>query len=803
MEALTRSGLVETVDLDKLKFIAENVEFFLDGKPKVERDMWRERCMKYHKFITDGRKVKYFQVDGRGRYFARKALSLQSFPRCIRGTISDEFYYDFDIVNCHPKILLSIFATHDIARSNLEKYIRNRDAVIDALAKKNPAMNKEDIKELLLKILNNGEYYYKQVKHKNAWLKAYFTEITSGLRALTKIYVSEYNDAVEHCRDSDKPNVLGRFISCLLCEKENELLGRIVEYFISTNVIRDDAVLCFDGIMVRKDHITVPDGETPDQVLATHVSNIEAMLASTGDHFNLKVKPMATYNLSNPEGIIQYCKNKLESELECSILDGKINENAIVDGSMDDKRAYRSTYRESEYYWYDFVNEVCRTKELDINGLAQLFKRNVNKVMFKCFKGNKYIIKMSPDDMFYMSAKTPEENLYYYSINPTTGQILEHTSLLSQLISTKGWREHIHFYNDMTFDPSGSDNDFLFNTWTGFKAKLLDLETTRANESALEPIFDLLRMVWCGGDESLFKYVISWFHFAFKYPNLKNKVAIILYSKLQQVGKGIFINEFLIPHVYGKKLSMSVSGLQSVVDNFNSHLMNKLFINCDELQTLTGDFHGTFDALKKIVTDPTMTINIKYQEPMVNYPNYVNIICSTNNVDSFKMEEGDSRYCVLECSAVYRGNQQYFKDLINNVFNEDMGDLFYSYCYHFEEPVCLKNIPMTKLRRDMVMNSLGSTRRFIYVLAEYIDEYGLGVGNDDDVDEYDEAWVGDALENVRIRPGQLYECYKAYCGTANEKAKSSAKFGRDIRDMVDCVTVRGRKYYKLDTIKRL
>ena len=138
----------------------------------------------------------------------------------------------------------------------------------------------------------------------------------------------------------------------------------------------------------------------------------------------------------------------------------------------------------------------------------------------------------------------------------------------------------------------------------------------------LEPILEPLRSVWCNNNTSLVKYLLSWFHNSFRYPYKKNGVAIILYSKLQQVGKGVFMNEFLIPFVYGQKLSMSVNGLSPLVEKFNSHLRDKLFINCDELQTLVGSYHATFDTLKKIVTDPTMTINIKFAEPLANYPNF-------------------------------------------------------------------------------------------------------------------------------------------------------------------------------------
>jgi hypothetical protein len=50
-------------------------------------------------------KVSYKQNKDVGRFFAVGSLSLQSLPREIRQTISEEFYYDVDIINCHPVLL--------------------------------------------------------------------------------------------------------------------------------------------------------------------------------------------------------------------------------------------------------------------------------------------------------------------------------------------------------------------------------------------------------------------------------------------------------------------------------------------------------------------------------------------------------------------------------------------------------------------------------------------------------------------------------------------------------------------------
>lgn len=802
MNKLVLDGVNESIDLSKLEFITDNWEFFYDNIPNMNKKdslVLQEKCCKYLQLIRDKKRVRYFQVDGVGRYYAKNGLSLQNLPRKIRGTISEEFYYDFDIVNCHPVLLLDLFKTNDIVCSYLEKYVKNRDKVINALSNKNPEMSKSDIKVLILKMINNGEYYYKKLKNKNTWIKNYWGEICNGLKSLSKIYLDEYNRAVSYCKDNKRDNVLGRFISCILCEKENKMLTKIVNYFTEKGIITNNAVLCFDGVMIEKTAFCDADD------IEQHIKNIKTLL---GNNIDLIVKEMETYDLSNKSGIIEYCKNKKESEIELDILSRDNNNHNY--GQDDDKSRFRKMYREDDYYWYDFVSEVCRVRNIEYRELETLFRENINRVMFRCFDGSRYIIKISKKKMFYLNSKIPEENLYFFIKEKKSGNVKFVTQSLSKLITGAGWLEYIHYYNDITFDPSGSDSDTMFNTWTGFRANLLDKEMVKKSETKLEPIFDLVKNVWCGGNEHLFRYVLSWFHYAFKYPYKKNKICIILYSALQQVGKGIFINEFLIPYVYGEELSMSISGLTDVVANFNSQFLNKLFVNCDELQSLNGDFHGSFDALKKIITDPTTTIKIKYSEPLINYPDFCNYICSTNNPNCFKIEEGDSRYCVLECSPIYRGNKKYFKNLISS-FNSNIADLFFSYCYHMEEPLCLLNIPMTKLRTEMILNSLNSAKKFMYDLKELINDIGFTSDSEEEKDseeeeeeninyEYNDIWYDGLLDNKRIRCGVLYNYYKKYCKVENEKPLSNKKFGGYIKDMVRRVKISGYNHYYIDDI---
>lgn len=76
-------------------------------------------------------KVTYNQIKNFGRYYAKGALSLQSFQKNIRKYLSNGIYVDIDIVNCHPVILEQLFIKYNLnVPGFLLEYNKNRDETI-------------------------------------------------------------------------------------------------------------------------------------------------------------------------------------------------------------------------------------------------------------------------------------------------------------------------------------------------------------------------------------------------------------------------------------------------------------------------------------------------------------------------------------------------------------------------------------------------------------------------------------------------------------------------------------------------
>ena len=192
--------------------------------------------------------VKYDQsknLKDKGRLFAKMA-SLQNLPREIRGALAYENYYDIDMINAHPVILAQYCKKNDIDCPNLEYYVKNRDQIIQEISNDNPSLNRSDIKDLFLLLMNGGNRYIE-----NPFLNSLKKEVK-----LIHTQINVLNPLIEKAIKRRKEyNINGSITNIILCEIENKLLLKAVEFLMKKNYSVD--VLVFDGLMVRKNDIGI------------------------------------------------------------------------------------------------------------------------------------------------------------------------------------------------------------------------------------------------------------------------------------------------------------------------------------------------------------------------------------------------------------------------------------------------------------------------------------------------------------------------------------------------------------------
>ena len=216
-------------------------------------------------------------------------------------------------------------------------------------------------------------------------------------------------------------------------------------------------------------------------------------------------------------------------------------------------------------------------------------------------------------------------------------------------------------FNKIVFDPTlTSINNY--NYFNGFKY-------TEGEHAATEnPFLNLLKRV--SNDKKTYEYFIDWIAHIIQKPYKKTNIAIILYSNVKGVGKNCIVDGIckLI-----KGYSGHVETMEDITKNFNSHLVNKLFIYGDEIKASSKCIS---DKLKQVITRPTQNMEKKGKDA-IEIEDYTNWLFTTNNKDAFKVEQGDRRLFFIECineKLSKESSTEYYKyieneDEMNKLFN--------------------------------------------------------------------------------------------------------------------------------------
>lgn len=180
-----------------------------------------------------------------GRLFPQNA-SLASMPREIRNCLAHEKYYDIDMKNAHPTLLSQYCKKNYIRCDILDKYVSNRDEILDKICK-DSGIDKDEAKQTFLSLLNGGKGGGWQIpKYKGTFIYDFKEEIKGIHEAVCRINTEEFKK-VSRRKDYNKE---GTMMNIVLCKLEHQVLMNAV-MFMTEKGYNVDA-LVFDGFMVRK-----------------------------------------------------------------------------------------------------------------------------------------------------------------------------------------------------------------------------------------------------------------------------------------------------------------------------------------------------------------------------------------------------------------------------------------------------------------------------------------------------------------------------------------------------------------------
>ena len=202
----------------------------------------------YKKARENGNEVSVIYEFGKkltsGRIYPQKGRGLQSFPSAIRACLAQKYYWDIDMVNSQPVIMVAKCKQFGWPCPMLEEYVLNRaDKLAELMAEL--GCDRAGAKQICLSILFGATAY------KN--IPPYFLDLMTELSMISILAKDKFPIIAEAVKSMPRPNA-----SCLAhwIQGEEATIMEFIDAFLKTKGRTLD-VNIHDGGLVRK-----WDGET-------------------------------------------------------------------------------------------------------------------------------------------------------------------------------------------------------------------------------------------------------------------------------------------------------------------------------------------------------------------------------------------------------------------------------------------------------------------------------------------------------------------------------------------------------------
>jgi phage/plasmid-associated DNA primase len=457
------------------KMDTKRLEFICDD-PKILLTKYLSGCS--IKDNTGIASVIYTQSDnGKGRKYALASLGLQMIPRPFRHTICNEYYYDIDIKNAHPEILLQYANKNNITLNYLKQYCKHRTKWFNEL-NKIYKLDKDLIKISLLKIINGGSSNIFKNDDKPDYIDGFINDIDVISKFIFRNESEIADKAMDKQRMKKYDNKLGSSVNLLMCQIENMILDCMINYLKQINIITDNAVLVFDGFQLLKDSI----------VNTKYENNLEELLQELKEEVKLKldykielvIKPMGEaieLNESDFKSIsdikFEYNSNNVLSEIN------KLN----IINTIDSNKKYENIIRlllscidvKSNL---QFICEcLSKKKSIHYNTNIKIIDEFVNdlKLVTKMYKSAKYSNIINLFEFIYKIDRNRQ--IVYNIINkyfPIKSNIINDDNTTNKILNiddiNKLFDEITIFKTNDRFNDIHTSYDFLEN-----KNRMVDL----------------------------------------------------------------------------------------------------------------------------------------------------------------------------------------------------------------------------------------------------------------------------------------------------------------------------------------
>jgi hypothetical protein len=184
-----------------------------------------------------------------GRWYAKAPVHMQGMKRECRQTICAGLWIDIDIVNCHPKLLQSLYKKlYGECPKFLSRYNDDREAMLhemmQSVGEGDAPMARSDAKKNILQAMYGGVVEDVKV----TWWDEMNKEFEHILRK-----VAEHATSEVYAKDipKDTYNRDAKITSAALQQAENHCLELLFNILKGEEMVSGECSLIFDGLMIR------------------------------------------------------------------------------------------------------------------------------------------------------------------------------------------------------------------------------------------------------------------------------------------------------------------------------------------------------------------------------------------------------------------------------------------------------------------------------------------------------------------------------------------------------------------------
>ncbi|MGE3992530.1 primase-helicase family protein [Pseudorhodoplanes sp.] len=215
------------------------------------------------------------------------------------------------------------------------------------------------------------------------------------------------------------------------------------------------------------------------------------------------------------------------------------------------------------------------------------------------------------------------------------------------------------------------------------------------------------------GDQAAVDHILDFMAHMVQRPAQRVNHALLLTSEAKGIGKSTLGT--IMRKLVGVKNSR-VAQAKDLKSSFDGWLVGQLLIQVDEIYE-----YGNWDLsnkLKGVITDPTISVNLKYQ-PQMEVRNFARLVLFSNHTAPIDLEEGDRRYFVFNSQAQPRDGA-YYEALHGFIDDTEGVNAIYSYLMKRElsgfKPFAPP--PMTQAKSDIIEVSGNPLRHYILDAVE-------------------------------------------------------------------------------------